>query len=92
MEEIGENPVYLILNLCRVCAYSKEGAILSKQQGAHWGLKNLPSRYASLIRSAEDSYSNAEESYGSTEPFSADGGIELLEDFARSMVTEIFGQ
>lgn len=92
VEEIGENPVYLILNLCSVCAYSKEGAILSKQQGAHWGLKNLPSRYASLIRSAEDSYSNAEESYGSAEPFSADGGIELLEDFARSMVTEIFGQ
>lgn len=39
-----------------------------------------------------DSLRSAEESYGSAEPFSADGGIGLLEDFARSMVTEIFGQ
>lgn len=38
-EEILENPVYIILNLCRVAAFLKDGAITSKKQGGEWGNK-----------------------------------------------------
>ena len=41
VEEIAENPMYLILNLCRVLAYKKDGLIVSKQEGGEWGLKNI---------------------------------------------------
>ena len=39
------NPVYVILNLCRVLAAWGEGAVLSKEQGGTWGLANLPEEY-----------------------------------------------
>lgn len=35
-EEILENPVYVILNLCRVLAFAREGLVLSKEQGGAW--------------------------------------------------------
>lgn len=56
VNEIFENPVYYILNLCRVLAYEKEGLVLSKAQGGAWGLKNFPSAYASVIDAARKSY------------------------------------
>ena len=50
-EEIAANPTYMILNLCRVLAYQKEGLILSKHEGGQWGAANEPD-YAVLISSA----------------------------------------
>jgi predicted nucleotidyltransferase len=38
--EIYKNPVYYILNLCRVLAYQKDGLILSKKGGGEWAIKN----------------------------------------------------
>ena len=35
-EDILEEPVYVILNLCRVAAFLKNGLILSKKQGGEW--------------------------------------------------------
>lgn len=56
-EEIAENPMYLILNLCRVLAYKKEGLIVSKQEGGEWGLKNVDRpEYQALIASALKEY------------------------------------
>lgn len=55
-EEIGENPVYLTLNLCRGLAYLREGVILSKSAGGDWGLQNLPERFGPWIRRALDAY------------------------------------
>lgn len=54
--EITGNPVYLILNLCRVLAYKKERWILSKEEGASWGLDRLPARYRALISQAAEAY------------------------------------
>lgn len=51
-ENIMQDPVYVILNLCRVLAYVKEGRILSKEQGGQWGLTHLPAGYAKLVRQA----------------------------------------
>ena len=44
-EEIEENPVYIILNLCRVLAYLEDDVVLSKKQGGEWGIEKLPAEY-----------------------------------------------
>ncbi len=36
------DPVYGLLNLCRVLAFQEEGLVLSKEQGGLWGLRQLP--------------------------------------------------
>lgn len=55
-EDINQNPVYIVLNLCRVAAYIKKGLILSKKQGGEWGSENLDSDYQPIIISALHSY------------------------------------
>jgi len=50
------DPVYYILNLCRVLAYQRDGLILSKEQGGNWGLEHLDCRFHSVIRAALDGY------------------------------------
>ena len=55
-EDVTTNPGYVILNLCRVYAYIKEGVVLSKEKGGQWGLKNLPEKYHNLILTMMDSY------------------------------------
>lgn len=81
--EIEENPVYILLNLCRVLAYIRDDTVLSKQQGAAWGLAKLPSKYGKLLHSAAESYRGAE-------PFSADVEAALPADFAEYMLAQIF--
>lgn len=56
-EEILENPMYIILNLCRVLAYKKESLILSKQEGGEWGINHLSNpEYKSMISAALKEY------------------------------------
>ncbi len=57
-EEIRSNPTYIILNLCRVLAYKKDGLILSKREGGHWGVDHVPEKYHGLILHALDEYSS----------------------------------
>lgn len=57
-EDILENPVYVILNLCRVLAFKQEKLILSKQEGGNWGLAHIPKKYSSLIQQALDEYAS----------------------------------
>lgn len=57
-DAVKTNPVYVILNLCRVLAYGKEDLILSKREGGEWGLANLPAEYHGLIESALEAYSS----------------------------------
>ena len=54
--DIITNPTYIVLNLCRVLAYKKEGLILSKKEGGDWGLKNLSEKYRALILQALGEY------------------------------------
>jgi len=57
VEEIAENPMYLILNLCRVLAYKKDGLIVSKQEGGEWGLKHIGRKeFQALIAEALKEY------------------------------------
>ncbi len=59
-EDILEDPVYIILNLCRVAAFLKNNLVLSKKQGGEWAIDNLPSKYHPLISDAVQSYINGE--------------------------------
>lgn len=56
VEGVLNNPVYFILNLCRILAYLTEGIILSKAQGGEWGLENIPDRFSPTIKAALNSY------------------------------------
>lgn len=79
-EEILRDPVYIILNLCRVLAYQKEASILSKKGGGLWGIKTLPSRYRPPVESALFCYENGT-------PFSFDPAA--LSQFAAYMLAQI---
>lgn len=56
VEDVSDNPVYVILNLCRVAAWVEEKQVFSKRQGGEWGLVHLPAKYQPLIRDALDAY------------------------------------
>ncbi len=78
--DIGENPVYVILNLCRVLGYIREGLVLSKAGGGKWGLAHLPEAYTPLISSALAYYTDGV-------PFVRDA--EIGQRFADYMLAEI---
>jgi len=54
-EEIKDNPVYYVLNLCRVLACVEDGLVLSKAQGGEWGMEHMPEE-RTLIGSALAAY------------------------------------
>lgn len=60
-EDISEDPVYIILNLCRVAAFLKDDLVLSKKQGGEWAMDNLPSKYNTLISAAVQSYTGGKD-------------------------------
>lgn len=55
-QHILNDPIYTILNLCRVLAFLKEDLHLSKLQGGEWGIEHLSPKYHSLILQALDCY------------------------------------
>ena len=59
--EIDRNPVYVILNLCRVLAYMESDLVLSKEQGGLWGIAHLPERLAPIVQEALNCYSSEKE-------------------------------
>lgn len=71
LEDVRENPVYVILNLCRTLAAQREGAVLSKAQGGAWGLENLPQEHHSVIRTALRAYETGEECTADGRAFAA---------------------
>ncbi len=76
LSDITSNPVYNVLNLCRVWAYQTERIIVSKQEGAEWALslEKVPQR--SLIQQALDEYMGK---------MSAPWDTSKLKSFGRSM-------
>ncbi len=80
---IESDPVYFVLNLCRVLAYLREGLVLSKADGGHWGIKALPKPFHSIIKEALRCYA-----HGGV--FSADR--KKTREFARYMLTKIFAE
>ena len=58
-QKIVNQPMYTILNLCRVLAYRHDQLILSKAGGGQWGLRHLPSQFHPLIEAALGAYCQA---------------------------------
>lgn len=54
--EIEDDPIYFVLNLCRVLAYLESDLVLSKKQGGEWAKEKLPDRYASLVHEVLEAY------------------------------------
>ena len=81
-QDVLANPVYVILNLCRVLAYVKDRQVLSKAQGGHWGMTHLSEPGRSIVRQALAAYSG--------EPADFDlAQSDLLPDFCSSMLEVI---
>jgi predicted nucleotidyltransferase len=80
-EEIIDNPIYFILNLCRVLCFLQEGKICSKKEGGEWACFNLPSEYLEIIHSALNTYNDVYTTFGVHS--------KILVDFADFMIKEI---
>ena len=84
LEDITRDPVYGVLNLCRVLAYQHEKLIVSKQEGGEWGLAHLDTRFAPLIASVLNHYNRQE-----AQPLDVDS--DLLNQFAEHMRDQLQG-
>jgi streptomycin 3"-adenylyltransferase len=66
--ENRENPVYLILNACRVHAFLEQGHVFSKAEGGIYGLEELPEQFHPLIRQALEIYRGEQPETSFAEP------------------------
>ena len=62
-DNIVDNPVYCILNLCRFYALLKDGLTLSKYGGGEWAIDNMDSSYPDVIKQAMDDYKSDDDSH-----------------------------
>ncbi|MFG6117130.1 aminoglycoside adenylyltransferase domain-containing protein [Halobacillus sp. MO56] len=51
LDNIVHDPVYCTLNLIRFYRYLKTGDIVSKLEGAKWGIKHFPEKFHTIIQS-----------------------------------------
>jgi streptomycin 3"-adenylyltransferase len=82
VSSVVENPIYIILNLCRVAAYVKSGLVLSKEQGGLWGIEHLEAGYHPLIHNALKCYWTGETML----PNQREADV-----YCKSMLEQIFG-
>jgi streptomycin 3"-adenylyltransferase len=59
LERILIDPVYTVLNLCRVLYFLKEGVVSSKKEGGEWGVKTLNSKYIKIVSACTKKYVNS---------------------------------
>lgn len=78
---VEQEPIYIILNLCRTLAYVREGLVLSKAQGGCWACEHLPRVQARIASAALASYENGV-------PFAA--AAESLHSFVGFMLERIW--
>lgn len=60
-DRLNENPVYFVLNTCRILAYLAEGQVLSKLEGGEWGVKYLPEGYRPMAQAAANAYGQGQD-------------------------------
>lgn len=75
-QRIAAEPVYLVLNLCRIYAFARDGSVQSKDEGGTWGLRELPEHYL-VIAPALAAYRGEVPDNGFDEP--------ALQHFARDV-------
>ncbi|SMG34086.1 streptomycin 3-adenylyltransferase [Paenibacillus aquistagni] len=79
--EIVTEPVYIVLNLCRVLQYLQDGAVSSKREGGQWGIVHVQDIYHGLIKDCLHAYDHGEDQLSLDK--------EQATSFARYMLTEI---
>jgi predicted nucleotidyltransferase len=84
LADIGKNPVYEILNLCRILAYLADKQITSKAEGGAWGLKHLAPQHTTLIQAALDEYRNQ----GTTQPAWDTLALEIFAQYVRQLLAQ----
>ena len=52
----GDIPVYSVLNCCRVLAFARTRRVMSKVEGAEWGIRELPGEFVPLAEQALVAY------------------------------------
>ena len=57
-ERSEKDPVYTVLNLCRILAFMENGKITSKKEAGEWALAELPKHFSSLVNAALCCYSS----------------------------------
>jgi len=75
----ANDPVYFVLNVCRVLAYVMESHISSKDEGGAWALTHLPQEFHGLIAQALAGYRGEQEA-----PFDA-AVLERFEVYAAGL-------
>jgi hypothetical protein len=80
-DEIGENPIYHTLNLCRSLAYLETGQVMSKAEGGVWALERLPLELRPTIQKALELYQH-DQSEGEFSP----AGLEAVVRFMRGQI------
>ena len=79
--DIAGEPVYVVLNLCRVLAWCRDGLVLSKEEGGRWALDHLTdAAHRALVASALAAYERGT-------PVTMTEA--LGKDFARTMLAQI---
>lgn len=61
LEDMSDDPVYAVLNLCRSWAFSVDGLILSKQEGGEWALERASASQRAIVEQALEQYKSGNE-------------------------------
>jgi streptomycin 3"-adenylyltransferase len=56
LEGMAENPVYAVLNFCRIYWYLVEGRVASKDEAGVWALDHLPEEHCAVVYQALQVY------------------------------------
>lgn len=80
-DDILDNPMYIILNLCRIYAYMQDNLILSKKDGGKWGMENIDIFKSTIAKAYNKYVYNKETEFSNSE----------LTEFADYMLNKIFG-
>ena len=80
-EQAEENPLYIILNLCRVAACREEEKILSKAEGGIWGIEHTEERFRPMLEDALAAYR--------TEQTAFQPDMETAKSFCRYMLRRL---
>jgi len=92
-ENIVETPIYGVLNICRILLVLTAGKECApdKEEGALWGIENLPSEHLEIIESALEAYRDPDELLEPTADSRRQGGRQwskhkllAFRDFARA--------
>jgi len=81
-KRLERDPVYFVLNACRVWGFLQDGEILSKAEAGEWARRALPERFRLLVEAAR-------EAYLSPDPRVLKPELPGIEDFAAWMERQV---